>query len=65
MSNELYCDIPNRERMVQSKHHRWKLDGSQIGQYGLGSLLSPERSWWEHINVDNRKLNFVSLFRGW
>jgi hypothetical protein len=59
--NELYCDIPNRERMVQSKHHRWKLDGSQIGQYGLGSLLDPERSWWEHINVDNRKLNFVSL----
>ena len=60
-SNELYCDIPNRERMVQSKHHRWKLDKSQIIQYGLGSLLSPERSWWEHINVDNRKLNFVSL----
>jgi hypothetical protein len=60
-ANELYCDIPNRERMVQSKHHRWKLDKSQIIQYGLGSLLSPERSWWEHINVDNRKLNFVSL----
>jgi hypothetical protein len=60
-ANELYCDIPNRQRMVQSKHHRWKLDASQIGQYGLGSLLSPERSWWEHINVDNRKLNFVSL----
>lgn len=59
--NELYCDIPNRERMVQSKHHRWKLDGGQIAQYGLGSLLSPERSWWEYINVDNRKLNFVSL----
>jgi hypothetical protein len=60
-ANELYCDIPNRERMVQSKHHRWKLDKSQIIQYGLGSLLSPERSWWEHINVDSRKLNFVSL----
>lgn len=60
-ANELYCDIPNRERMVQSKHHRWKLDKSQIIQYGLGSLLNPERSWWEHINVDNRKLNFVSL----
>jgi hypothetical protein len=60
-ANELYCDIPNRQRMMQSKHHRWKLDKSQIGQYGLGSLLSPERSWWEHINVDNRKLNFVSL----
>jgi hypothetical protein len=60
-ANELYCDIPNRERMVQSKHHRWKLDKSQIIQYGLGSLLSPERSWWEHISVDNRKLNFVSL----
>jgi len=60
-ANELYCDIPNRQRMIQSKHHRWKLDKSQIGQYGLGSLLSPERSWWEHINVDSRKLNFVSL----
>jgi len=60
-ANELYCDIPNRERMVQSKHHRWKLDKSQIIQYALGSLLSPERSWWEHINVDSRKLNFVSL----
>jgi len=60
-ANELYCDIPNRERMFQSKHHRWKLDSGQIRQYGLGSLLSPERSWWEHISVDNRKLNFVSL----
>lgn len=60
-ANEVYCDIPNRQRMMQSKHHRWKLDKSQIGQYGLGSLLSPERSWWEHINVDNRRLNFVSL----
>lgn len=60
-TNELYCDIPNRERMVQSKHHRWKLDKSQVIQYGLGSLLSPERSWWEHIDLDNRKLNFVSL----
>jgi len=60
-ANELYCDIPNRERMVQSKHHRWKLDKSQIIQYGLGSLLNPERSWWEHIDLDNRKLNFISL----
>jgi uncharacterized protein YjiS (DUF1127 family) len=60
-ANELYCDIPLHERLEQSKHHRWKLDSDQIRQYGLGSLLSPERSWWEHINVDSRKLNFVSL----
>jgi hypothetical protein len=59
--NELFCDIPSHERLEQGKHHRWKLDAGQIGQYGLGSLLSPERSWWEHINVDNRKLNFISL----
>lgn len=59
--NELYCDIPNTKRVVQSKHHRWKLDKGQIEQYGLGGLLSPERSWWEYIDVDNRKLKFVSL----
>lgn len=60
-SNCVYFDIPGHKRLEQSKHHRWKLDGSQIKQYGLGSRLNPEREWWEHIDLNNRKLNFVSM----
>jgi hypothetical protein len=60
-SNSVYFDIPGHKRLEQSKHHRWKLDGSQIRQYSLGSRLNPERDWWEHIDLNNRKLNFVSM----
>ncbi len=59
--NQVYLDIPFHGRLEQSKHHRWKLDSSQINQYGLGSRLNPERSWWEHIDIGSRKLNFVAL----
>jgi hypothetical protein len=45
----------------QHKHHRWRLDGSQIRQYGLGGILDPEIDWWEHIIVSRRQLGFVSL----
>lgn len=45
----------------QTKHHRWKLDRSQIIQYGLGSILDPEKMWWEHIRISGRKLNFVAI----
>ena len=43
------------------KHHRWKLDRSQILQYGLGGTLDPTRGWWEHISLGERKVFFVSL----
>jgi hypothetical protein len=45
----------------QEKHHRWKLDESQIEQYGLGGQLDPNRSWWEHIRLDERKIRFWCL----
>lgn len=45
----------------QSKHHRWRLDKRQIVQYGLGSCLNVGLNWWEHIQIDQRKLNFVAL----
>lgn len=45
----------------QTKHHRWKLDKSQIIQYGLGSILDPDKMWWEHIGISSRKLNFVAI----
>ena len=45
----------------QDKHHRWRLDRSQIVQYGLGGQLDPERSWWEYSKTRSRELTFVSL----
>jgi len=48
----------------QHKHHKWKLDKSQIDQYGLGSVLSGEHNWWESIGVPRRSLSFVCA-NGW
>jgi hypothetical protein len=45
----------------QAKHHRWQLEHSQIEQYGLGSKLDPSRTWWEHIPIDGREINFANL----
>jgi hypothetical protein len=69
--NDSYCSIPDasdikgkglkevRER--QAKHHRWKLDRSQIEQYGLGGRLDAECTWWESTVVEPRRMNFFSL----
>lgn len=46
---------------TQDKHHRWLLDGSQVKQYGLGSVLDPTVSWWEHAFLKHRELAFFSL----
>ena len=51
-------------RIEQPKHHRWRLDASQIATYGLASILDPNKTWWEGIEVQDRKLWFVS-FRQW
>src|SRR5205823_4771328 len=59
--------IPGGEFTVsfrQHKHHRWKLDKSQILQYGIGCNLHPEANWWEHIELADRTLKFVNL-REW
>jgi len=45
----------------QDKHHRWRLDRSQIVQYGLGGQLDPESGWWEHTESKARHLTFVSI----
>lgn len=45
----------------QAKHHRWKVDRKQVVQYGLGSRLDPSKSWWEHIEIEPRRLTFVAL----
>jgi hypothetical protein len=50
-----------RYRITQKKHHRWKLDKSQIMQYGIGTNLHPLANWWEHIELGDREISFVSL----
>jgi hypothetical protein len=66
--NSLRLDLPIapgiRSRVRQEKHHRWKLDKSQISQYGLGNSLDPQVSWWEHIRMEARSLAFIAM-RPW
>lgn len=45
----------------QHKHHRWRLDASQIGNYGLGSTLLARKGWWENIDLPERRLNFLAF----
>jgi len=62
--NEVGLDFgipPLEVSLSQAKHHRWKLDSSQIYQYRLGSLLYPEKQWWEHISVEERRFVFASV----
>lgn len=49
----------------QEKHHRWKVDDSQIRTYGLAHALDPSRSWWEDIDVGERSLEFFLNERNW
>ena len=48
-------------RLVQCKHHRWRLDRSQIEMYGIGGNLDPQFHWWENIEIDRRTVNFATL----
>lgn len=45
----------------QRKHHRWRLDRSQVEMYGLGASLNPARDWWEHIAITSREVRFFAL----
>ena len=67
--NFLMMDVPIADGRVisvgpQHKHHRWRLEKSQILQYGLGSSLDPAKALWERIPLDQRELSFVSA-RPW
>ena len=48
-------------RLFQAKHHRWYLDRGQIVSYQLGAQLSASRGCWEHIEIPQRVLYFVTL----
>jgi len=48
----------------QSKHHRWSLDASQIGQYHLTHSLAPSKQWWEAIDLPARNVRVFDLGYG-
>jgi hypothetical protein len=48
-------------RHMQGKHHRWRLDESQIRQYGLTHRLDPYMHWWENTNLSERKVHFCAI----
>lgn len=43
----------------QEKHHRWRLDETQIRQYSLSRTLDPNTNWWEAIDIASRQLTFL------
>lgn len=65
--NEVYSFIFSGGEIThswsQAKHHRWRLDRDQVVRYHLGSVLDPERQWWEMIDVADRECRFF-VFRG-
>ncbi len=54
-------ETESRQRVRQSKHHRWLLNGSQVQTYGLARELDDRRDWWESIAVKERRLHFLAL----
>jgi len=46
----------------RQKHHRWKLNRSQLTDYALSSVLDSDISWWENIDVNQRAIS-VHLIR--
>ncbi len=48
---------------IREKHHRWRIEKSQIETYALGAALDVNRGWWEHIDILQRSLD-VFVLRG-
>jgi hypothetical protein len=48
-------------KFKQYKHHRWRLNYSQIRQYGLSRVLEPSTVWWEAIKVPRRRVSFLNV----
>lgn len=65
-----FVDEPSRRKVAgvvgrgHAKHHRWCLDQGQVKRYGFDGLLRENAtSWWENIDVSQRRLPFVAFRR--
>lgn len=47
----------------RGKHHRWRLEKSQIEAYALQDKLDPSVNWWEGIALHRRQVH-THVFRG-
>ncbi|WP_126717956.1 hypothetical protein [Sphingomonas ginkgonis] len=54
---------PSFDVSIREKHHRWRIEKSQITNYALGSALDVNRGWWERIDILSRSLD-VMVLRG-
>ncbi|KRP89232.1 hypothetical protein AOQ73_26805 [Bradyrhizobium pachyrhizi] len=50
------------ETHSRKKHHRWRVDDSQIRTYGLQTDLSTNCVWWEYLEIEERVLH-IDVFR--
>lgn len=48
--------------LIREKHHRWKLESSQIAAYDLKGL-DGGKSWWEELTILSRSLDLL-VYRG-
>lgn len=48
-------------KFEQYKHHRWRLDYSQIVSYGLSQILDENKIWWEAIKIPKRRVSFLNV----
>ena len=46
--------------LSQRKHHRWRVDRSQIRQYQLEGRFATARDWYERIPVSQRRLTVLA-----
>jgi hypothetical protein len=46
---------------VREKHHRWKIERSQIESYALGSALDSNVHWWEEIAIESRSIDIFTI----
>jgi hypothetical protein len=53
--------VDDDQLLLQSKHHRWCLETSQIRQYGLSGLLPNSIDLWEGISLGRREARFVTI----
>jgi hypothetical protein len=49
---------------ARAKHHRWRLDASQLRAYALSNRLSPNKMWWEGIELPPREMFFAEFSPG-
>jgi hypothetical protein len=49
---------------VRAKHHRWRMEKSQLKSYALSNRLDPNIVWWEHIDLPPREMLFAEFTPG-